>query len=328
MNQLNHDMPTYTLPSKQELIDSHERIRPYIIKTSLVTNKEINRLLDLEVYFKCENEQKIGAFKARGGLNAILLLNQEEINKGLVTHSSGNHAQAVAFAGNIRKTKTWVVMPETAPKIKVQKVKALGAEVIFCKNTPHERQNAADKIAKEQGAVFIHPFDNHNVILGQATVAKEILEEMPDIDTIIPPVGGGGLLSGTGLSASYFSDKCTVYAAEPEGAADAVLSFKSGKVETAPYVKTIADGLQTHLSIRTLEIIRTHVKDVFLVSEEEILETLNLIYKHLKIIIEPSAAVSFAALIKHKEQFKGKKVAVVLTGGNLDEALIPKYLEL
>ncbi|WP_341228502.1 threonine/serine dehydratase [uncultured Arcticibacterium sp.] len=321
-------MPLYAIPSKQELIDSHERIKPYINKTSLLKNENINNLLGLEVYFKCENEQKIGAFKARGGLNAILLLSQEEIEKGLVTHSSGNHAQAVAYAGNIRKAKTWVVMPETAPNIKIQKVKELGAEVIFCKNTPHERQNAADKIVKEHGAIFIHPFDNHNVILGQATVAKEILEVIPDIDTIIPPVGGGGLLSGTGLSASYFSNKCTVYAAEPEGAADAILSFKSGNVEHAPYVKTIADGLQTHLSERTLEIIRAHVKDVFLVSEEEILEALNLIYKHLEIIIEPSAAVSFAALIKNKEQFKGKKVAIVLTGGNLDKAFIPKYLQL
>ncbi|AWW00688.1 threonine ammonia-lyase [Arcticibacterium luteifluviistationis] len=319
-------MTTYSFPSKQELLDSHERIKPFINKTSLLTNEKINKQLGLEVYFKCENEQKIGAFKARGGINAILLLSQEEINKGLVTHSSGNHAQAVAYAGNIRKTKTWVVMPETAPSIKIKKVKELGAEVIFCKNTPHDRQTAADKIVSEHGAIFIHPFDNHNVIMGQATVAKEILEEIPEIDSIIPPVGGGGLLSGTGLSAAYFSKKCTVYAAEPEGAADAILSFKSGKVEHAPYVKTIADGLQTHLSERTLEIIRTYVKAVFLVSEEEILQALNLIYKHLKIIVEPSAAVSFAALIKHKDTFKGKKVAVVLTGGNLDEKLIPKYL--
>jgi threonine dehydratase len=314
------------IPSKKEIINCHERINPFIIQTSLLRDDEIDKMLGCEVFFKCENEQKIGAFKARGAVNAVLQLTDAEIEKGLVTHSSGNHAQALAYAGNLRNAKTWVVMPETAPSIKIEKVIELGAEVIFCENNPVARQQGADKIVADFGATFIHPFDNHNVIIGQSTVTKEIIESNAEINVIIPPVGGGGLLSGSGLSAHYFGTNCEVYGAEPEGAADAVYSFETGKVEHAKFVKTIADGLQTHLSERTLHLIKKHVKGILLVSEEEIIEALQLIYKQLKIIIEPSAAVSFAALIKNKEQFYNKKVAVILTGGNLDKKLINKYL--
>jgi threonine dehydratase len=299
------------IPSKQEIVDCHLRITPFINQTSLLKNEEIDQLLGCKVFFKCENEQKIGAFKARGGVNAVLQLSQSDIDKGLVTHSSGNHAQAIAYAGNLRNAKTWVVMPITAPTIKIEKVKALGAEVIFCENTPTDRQKGADEIV---------------VISGQATVAKEIIESISDINVIIPPVGGGGLLSGTGLSAHYFGNNCAVFGAEPEGAADAIYSFETGKVEHAKFVKTIADGLQTHLSERTLNIIKKYVQGILLVSEAEIIDAMKMVYRHLNIIIEPSAAVSFASLIKNKELFTGKKVALILTGGNLDTKLISTYL--
>jgi len=314
------------IPSKQEIVDCHLRITPFINQTSLLKNEEIDQLLGCKVFFKCENEQKIGAFKARGGVNAVLQLSQSDIDKGLVTHSSGNHAQAIAYAGNLRNAKTWVVMPITAPTIKIEKVKALGAEVIFCENTPTDRQKGADEIVEKYGATFIHPFDNHAVISGQATVAKEIIESISDINVIIPPVGGGGLLSGTGLSAHYFGNNCAVFGAEPEGAADAIYSFETGKVEHAKFVKTIADGLQTHLSERTLNIIKKYVQGILLVSESEIIDAMKMVYRHLNIIIEPSAAVSFASLIKNKELFTGKKVALILTGGNLDTKLISTYL--
>lgn len=316
------------IPSKEEIISCDHRIRPFINRTPLVRNYTIDNLVGAEVWFKCENEQKIGAFKARGAVNAVLQLDSETLKKGLVTHSSGNHAQALAYAGNLMGAKAWIVMPDTAPKIKIDGVLSLGAEVIFCENTPTARQNTAMSLVDKYDATFIHPFDNHEVIIGQASVAKEILEEIPEMEVIIPPVGGGGLLSGTGLSAHYFGEKCSVYAGEPEGAADAIYSFKTGTVEHAKFVKTIADGLQTNLSERTLNIIKKYVKEVLLVSEEEILTAMNLIYQNLHIIIEPSAAVSFAALLRNKNKFTGKKVAVILTGGNLDKQLIQKYLKL
>ncbi len=316
----------YTIPSAQDIRNCHERIKPYIIQTPLKRSQEIDEYVGAEVWFKCENLQKVSAFKARGALNAVLQLSPEELNRGLVTHSSGNHAQALAFAGNIQGVKTWVVMPETAPKIKIDKVTSLGAKIIFCKNTPEERQKEADKIVTKHGATFVHPFDNDHVIIGQATVGKEILEEKPDIQAVIPPVGGGGLLSGTGLSAHYFGKDCKVYAAEPDGAADAIYSFETGRVEKAKFVNTIADGLQTHLSKRTLNLIRAHVENIFLVSDDEILHAMRLLNKHLNQAVEPSAAVSFAALIRNKAHFKNTKVGVILTGGNIDNQLKQEYL--
>jgi threonine dehydratase len=218
----------------------------------------------------------------------------------------------------MKQIKTYVVMPETAPKLKVEKVKALGAEVTFCQNTPEARQAAADKIIRETGATFIHPFDNHQVICGQATVAKEILEELPETEIIIPPVGGGGLLSGSGISAGFYSEKCLVFAAEPEGAADAVKSFSTGKVEKADYVKTLADGLQTHLSERTLQLIRKTVEDVLLAKEASIPKAMELVKTFFDMYIEPSAAVPLTMLMDSREIFSGKKVVLIITGGNIE----------
>ncbi|CAN1544157.1 IlvA Threonine dehydratase [Spirosomataceae bacterium] len=306
------------VPSKLDIVTTHERIRPFINRTPILSSDKINEICGCEVFFKCENLQKIGAFKARGGINAALSLEKDQVTYGICTHSSGNHAQAVALAAKMLGVKAYIVMPSNAPKPKVNGVIELGAELIFCEPTLEARENGVKEIIEKTGAIFIHPFDNYDVIAGQATASKELLEEKPDLDAILTPVGGGGLLSGTGLSAKYFSKKAKVYAGEPEGAADAVLSFKSGRVEKAPYIKTIADGLLTNLSEKTLAIIMETVTDILLVSDDEIIAALKLVFEHLKIIIEPSCAVPLAALIKNKELFKSQQVGIILSGGNVD----------
>jgi threonine dehydratase len=294
------------------------RIAPYIHNTPIMTSKSINALYGLDLYFKCENFQKIGAFKIRGGMNASLQLTKEQLEKGVATHSSGNHAQALAFASKMLGIKAYIVMPESSPQVKVNAVKGYGAEVTICASNQAARESTLQAIVDKTGATFIHPYDNDEVITGQATCVKEIIEAMPDIDIVVTPVGGGGLLSGTCLGAHYFKPDLKVYAGEPEGAADAVLSIQSGKVEKAPFVNTIADGLLTTLSERTLEIIQAHVADILLVSEDEIKAALRLVYERMKIIIEPSCAVPLAAVLKNADLFKGKKVGIILTGGNVD----------
>ena len=294
------------------------RIAPYIHNTPIMTCKSINELYGLDLYFKCENFQKIGAFKIRGGMNASLQLTKAQLEKGVATHSSGNHAQALAFASKMLGIKAYIVMPESSPQVKVNAVKGYGAEVTICASNQAARESTLEAIVERTGATFIHPYDNDEVITGQATCVKEIIEAIPAIDIVVTPVGGGGLLSGTCLGAHYFKPGLKVYAGEPEGAADAVLSIQSGKVEKAPFVNTIADGLMTTLSERTLEIIKAHVTDIILVSEDEIKAALRLVYERMKIIIEPSCAVPLAAVLKHTDLFKGKKVGIILTGGNVD----------
>ena len=294
------------------------RIAPYIHNTPIMTCKSINAMYGLDLYFKCENFQKIGAFKIRGGMNASLQLTKEQLEKGVATHSSGNHAQALAFAAKMLGIKAYIVMPESSPQVKVNAVRGYGAEVTICASNQAARESTLQDIVDKTGATFIHPYDNDEVITGQATCVKEIIEAMPDIEIVVTPVGGGGLLSGTCLGAHYFKPGLKVYAGEPEGAADAVLSIQSGKVEKAPFVNTIADGLLTTLSERTLEIIQAHVADILLVSEDEIKVALRLVYERMKIIIEPSCAVPLAAVLKNAHLFKGKKVGIILTGGNVD----------
>lgn len=311
------------IPLKEDIIESHERIKKLIYNTPVFRSNSINELAGCEIYFKCENFQRIGAFKARGGLNAALSLEPEDLKKGLCTHSSGNHAQAIALAAKVLGTKAYIVMPRNAPAIKKKGVIALGGEVIECEPTLEAREKGVEDVIEKYGATFIHPFDNYDVIAGQATASKELLEEIPGLDYLFAPVGGGGLLSGTSLTAHYFSPETAVIAGEPEGAADAILSFRSGNVEKAPFIKTIADGLLTNLSTRTLEIIRKYVSDIITVSEDEIVEAMQLVYERLKIIIEPSAAVPLAALLKQKDKFRGKKAGIIFSGGNVDLKQLP-----
>lgn len=304
--------------SKSDIEQAHERIKPFIHQTPVLTCNTINQLAGAELFFKCENFQKIGAFKIRGGMNAVLSLPAEKIANGIATHSSGNHAQAIAFAAKQTGTKAYIVMPNTSPAVKVNAVKGYGAEITFCEPNQQARETALQDIVDRTGAAFVHPYNDERVITGQATCAKELLEEISSLDHIIAPVGGGGLLSGTSLSAHYFSPTTKVYAGEPEGAADAVLSFRSGKIETAPYINTIADGLLTKLGDQTFPIIQQHVTDILTVSDEEIIAALRLVYERMKIIVEPSCVVPLAALLKNKELFAGKRVGIILSGGNVD----------
>lgn len=304
--------------SQDKIISAHNRIKPFIHRTPVITSSSLNKIFESELYFKCENFQKTGAFKIRGALNAALLLPKESVAKGLATHSSGNHAQAIALAAKLLGTKAYIVMPDNSPKVKINAVNGYGAKIFFCEPTLNAREEKMNEVISQTGANFIHPYNDYRIILGQATACKELFEEKNNLDAVIAPVGGGGLLSGTSISARYFSNKTEVYAGEPEGAADAVLSFRSGKVENVNFIKTIADGLLTTLGDITLKIIQKNVNDIFLVSEEEIIESLRLIYERLKIVVEPSSAVALAAFTKNKEIFYGKKVGIILSGGNVD----------
>ena len=304
--------------SAQHIIEAHERIKPFIHKTPVLTCETINEITGASVFFKCENFQKIGAFKIRGGMNAVLSLSKKKQQKGIATHSSGNHAQAIAFAAKAVGTKAYIVMPDTSPQVKVDGVRSYGGEIFFCEPNQQAREKMLNEVVERTGAEFIHPYNNYEVITGQASCAKEMIEEIPALDFIIAPVGGGGLLSGTSLSAHYFSPSTIVYASEPEGAADAVLSIKSDKIEKAPYVNTIADGLLTTLGDKTFPIIKKYVKDVLTVSDEEIIAALRLVYERMKIVVEPSAVVTLAAVLKNKKIFEGKRVGIIFSGGNVD----------
>jgi threonine dehydratase len=311
------------IPSLEDIKLVHERIKPFIHLTPVLSSTSINKLAGCEIFFKCENFQKIGAFKARGGMNAVLSLTKEEQKKGITTHSSGNHAQAIALAAKTVGTKAFIVMPSNAPDIKKNGVKALDGEIIECEPTLEARESTVQQVIERTGATFIHPFNNYDVIAGQATATIELIAEVPNLEVIMAPVGGGGLLSGTALAAHYLLPNAEVIAGEPEGAADAILSFKSGKIEKAPYIKTIADGLLTNLGDKTLEIIRMYVTDIIVVSDDEIITAMKLIWERLKIVIEPSCAVPLASLLKQKERFAGKKVGIILTGGNVDLGKLP-----
>jgi threonine dehydratase len=317
-------MPSIT---KDNIEIAHQRIQPFIHRTPVLTNASINGIAETELYFKCENLQKIGAFKIRGGMNAALSLSAEKLSNGLATHSSGNHAQAIAYAAKALGVRAFIVMPSNSPAVKVNAVKGYGAEITFCEPNQAARESTVQNIIAETGAAFIHPYDDESVITGQATCAKEFIEEVPGLNVIIAPVGGGGLLSGTSLAAHFMNPDMEVFAGEPEGAADAILSFQSGKVEKAPYVKTIADGLLTTLSEQTLSIIQKHVKNIFTVSDDEIKAALKLVYERMKIVVEPSAVVPLAVVLKNKALFKGKKTGIIFSGGNVDLARFGEWFQ-
>lgn len=306
--------------SLNDIREAHGRIAPYIHRTPVMSSQSLDALSGARLLFKCENFQKIGAFKIRGGMNAALSLSPAEVQRGLTTHSSGNHAQAIAFAARQLGVPAYIVMPRTSPRVKLEAVRGYGAEVLLCEPNQQAREDSVREVIARTGATFIHPFDNERVIAGQATCALELIEDAGPLDAVAAPVGGGGLLSGTCLSTAALLPEAEIYAGEPEGAADAVLSFRSGRVEKAPYIQTIADGLLTTLSERTLAIIQHHVKDIFTVSEAEIREALRLVYERLKIVVEPSCVVPLAAVLRHRERFEGRRVGIILTGGNVDLA--------
>ena len=301
-----------------QIQDAHERIKPYIHRTPVLTNSALNLITGAKLYFKCENFQKIGAFKIRGGMNAALSFSPDRLSHGLATHSSGNHAQAIAYAARMLGTKAYIVMPNNSPSVKINAVKDYGAEITFCEPNQAAREQTIQNIIQATGAEFIHPYDDDRVITGQATCVKELIEEIPELDVVIAPVGGGGLFSGTCLCTHHLLPQAILYGAEPEGAGDAALSIQSGQVQQALYVKTIADGLLTTLSNNTFHIIQQFVEEILLVSDEEIKAALRLIYERMKIVVEPSGAVPLAAILKNKDKFIDKKVGIILSGGNVD----------
>jgi len=310
-------------PTKQDIIEAHVRIKNQVHRTPILKSTSLNKILESELFFKCENFQKVGAFKFRGASNAILSLSADELSKGVATHSSGNHAAALALAARMENIPSYIVMPHTAPEIKKRAVESYGAKIIFCEPLLESRLEKLSNVVKETGAVVIPPFDNYSVIAGQATCAKEIYEELSDLNYIITPVGGGGLLSGTSLSTKYFSPQTKIIGAEPKGADDAFRSIRDNVIYPSTNPHTICDGLLTNLSERTFNIIKKNVDEIITVNENSIIESMKLIWERMKIIIEPSSAVVLAVVLENKEKFVKKKIGLVLSGGNVDLTNLP-----
>ena len=308
---------------KESILECQKKIRPFIHKTPILTSQLINEIVGANLFFKCENFQKMGAFKMRGAINAITKLTDQEKSKGVVTHSSGNFAQAVSLASKTLGVTAHIVMPSSAPKVKQEAVMGYGGRITICEPTLKARKFEANKIVQEIGATFIHSSDDIDVIIGNSTVGLELIEEHPNLDYIFTPVGGGGLLAGTVLSAHYFGNNCKVIGGEPFEVDDAYRSLKSGKIETNSTTNTLADGLKTELGKVNFPIIQKYVNSIIRVTEDDIIVAMRLIWERMKIIIEPSSAVAFAAVLKEKEHFKKKKIGVILSGGNVDVAKLP-----
>jgi len=311
------------LPSKNSLLKSYAQVKAYVHRTPVLTSTLLNEISGAAIYFKCENFQKMGAFKMRGAVNAILQLNDDERGRGVVTHSSGNFAQALSLAARNLGVPAYVVMPNNCPSVKKDAVSAYGGIITESKPNIESREAEAEKIKIKTGATFLHPSNDINVILGQGTSAMELLEDYPDLDYIFTPVGGGGLIAGTALAAYHFGGNCKVIGGEPFEADDAYRSLQSGMIETNTSTETIADGLRTNLGDKNFPIIKELVTDIIRVEEVEIIAAMKLIWERLKIIVEPSSAVPFAALLKEKERFRGKKIGMILSGGNVDLSNIP-----
>lgn len=304
----------------KDLESCYKRIEKYIHRTPVMSSTLLNEMAGCHLYFKCENFQKGGAYKMRGALNAILQLTDEQKAKGVTTHSSGNFAQAVTLAARSLNIPAYIVMPSSAPSVKVAAVKGYGGNVIICGPTLKDREAMSDKIISETGATFLHPSNDLNVIIGQGTAAYELLQDHPDLDAIITPVGGGGLIAGTCIAADGKQD---VYGGEPYAVDDAYRSLKSGKIETNETTDTIADGLKTQLGDINFPIIRECVIEIIRVTEEEIIDAMKLVWERMKIVIEPSSAVTFAASLTAKETFKNKRVGIIISGGNVDLTDLP-----
>ena len=315
--------PEPQLPTYADVVAAHARITPHIHRTPVLTSSFFDALTGSQLFFKCENFQKVGAFKARGGVNAVFALPEEELSLGVVTHSSGNHGAALAYAAARRGMACHVVMPSSAPEAKKAAVRGYGAMVVECAPTTTAREAALETLQTETGARMIHPFNDPLVIAGQGTCAKELVEDVDGLDAIIAPIGGGGLVSGTCLTARANAVPIPVYGSEPQQADDAFRSLKAGRLITEDAPATIADGLRASLKELTWAIISTHVDAILTVSEAEIIDAMRLVWSRMKIIIEPSCAAPLAALIKNRNVFAGKRVGVILTGGNVDLDRLP-----
>ena len=302
---------------------THQRIGPYIHRTPVLTNSWLNDACRASLFFKCENFQKVGAFKARGATNAVFALDDETARRGVATHSSGNHGAAVARAAKLRGVAAHIVMPSNSAKVKIRAVEGYSAQVVFCEPTEESREMECVEVINKTGATLIHSFENEHVIAGQGTAAMELLEDITDLDVIMCPVGGGGLLSGTAIAAKSMRPQIKVIAVEPENADDAAQSFRAGRRLVTEKKLTIADGLRTNIGEPNFAIIQQHVEDIVTVSEEAIVLAMCTIWETMKIVIEPSAAVPYAAIAERIIDIEGKRVGIILTGGNVDLDALP-----
>ncbi len=311
------------LPSYSDVVKAHQLIGDFIHKTPIMTSSAINKLIGAELFFKCENLQKTGAFKFRGACNAVFSLSEEEAKRGVGTHSSGNHAAALAYAASRRGIKAHLVMPSNSSEIKKRAAAGYGGLITYCEPTLEAREKTLAEVVAQTGVTPVHPYNNFKVIAGQGTAAKELLESLPDLDAVICPVGGGGLLAGTALSTKALSKHCQVIAAEPKNADDAYQSFQAGYLIPSNNPKTIADGLLTSLGEPNFEIIREKVDQIITVSEESIVVAMRMVWERMKLIIEPSAAVTLAVLLENKADFKNLRIGLILSGGNVDLTKLP-----
>lgn len=311
------------LPSFADIKAAHDLIRPYIHRTPVMTCKAVDRLAGCELYFKCENFQKVGAFKFRGATNAVFSLSEAAAAAGVGTHSSGNHAAALALAASMRGIQSYIVMPSNAPEVKKNAVAGYGGQVTFCEPTLQAREETLQKLTDQLGLTVVHPYNNFAVICGQGTAAVELLKEVSDLEIVMCPVGGGGLLAGTSLATKFLLPACRVIAAEPKEADDAFRSFRDGYIHPSVHPQTIADGLLTSLGELNFEIIKQQVDEIVTASEASIVAAMRMIWERMKIVIEPSSALPLAVILENREKFAGKKIGIILSGGNVELSKLP-----
>lgn len=311
------------IPTFDDMVAAHERIKPYVHKTPVLTSSFLNELTGAELFFKCENFQKAGAFKARGASNAVFGLSEEMAEKGVATHSSGNHALSLSYAAGRRGIPCHVVMPRTAPQAKKDAVIGYGGKITECEPSTTSREATFAKVQAETGAEFVHPYNDPRVIAGQGTCSRELHDQVSDLDAVIAPIGGGGMISGTCLTLSNIAPKTKIYAAEPLNADDAARSFRAGHIIADDAPETVADGLKVPLKDLTWHFVSNYVTDILTATEEEIVDAMKLTWKRMKIVMEPSSAVPLATILKNRDVFAGKRVGVIITGGNVDLDHLP-----
>jgi len=312
-----------TIPTYDDVIAAHERIAPHIHNTPVLTSTYFNDLTGAELFFKCENFQKAGAFKVRGASNAVFGLDDEKARKGVATHSSGNHALSLSYAAGRRGIPVTVVMPRTAPEAKKAAVRGYGGTIVECEPSTSSREATFAEVVAKTGAEFVHPYNDPRVIAGQATCSKELMDQVDGLDAVIAPIGGGGMVSGTCLTLAAIAPEVKIYAAEPLNADDAARSFRAGHIIADDAPQTVADGLKVPLKELTWHFVSNHVTDILTATEEEIVEAMKLTWQRMKIVMEPSCAVPLATILKNKDVFAGKRVGVIVTGGNVDLDKLP-----
>ena len=317
------DALTQYIPTLEDMLVAHERIKPHIHRTPVLTSSFLNELTGAELFFKCENFQKAGAFKVRGASNAVFGLDEETAKAGVATHSSGNHALSLSYAAGRRGIPCHVVMPRTAPQAKKDAVRGYGGIITECEPSTSSREAVFAEVEARTGAEFVHPYNDPRVIAGQGTCSKELMEQTDGLDAVVAPIGGGGMVSGTCLTLSNLAPEVKIFAAEPEQADDAARSFRAGHIIADDAPETVADGLKVPLKELTWHFVSNHVTDILTASEQEIVDAMRLIWARMKIVMEPSSAVPLATILKNRDVFAGKRVGVIITGGNVDLGKLP-----